>query len=157
MRKLLLALALLAAPLPALAQAPAGADAGAAFMAKNKATPGVITLPDGLQYKVLAKGPANGGSPTPADLIAVDYEGKLIDGATFDQSDEDGPAVLALGALIPAWVEVIQMMHPGDQWMIWSPPALAYGAEASGPIPANRFQLMPQPGASAAIRCSALR
>src|SRR5262249_50067559 len=74
MRNLLLALALLAAPLPALAQTSA-ADAGAAFLAKNKTAPGVVTLPDGLQYKVLANGPAGGGSPTVQNLIAVDYEG----------------------------------------------------------------------------------
>jgi peptidylprolyl isomerase/FKBP-type peptidyl-prolyl cis-trans isomerase FklB len=143
----LLALALLgAAPAAALAQgappAPAAnaptAAQGQAFLAKNKTEPGVVTLPDGLQYKVMVAGDPKGGSPGKDDLVAVHYEGKLLDGTTFDASvDEDEPAIFQLGGLIPAWVEAMSLMHPGDQWEIWSPPELAYGDKEDEQIPAN--------------------
>jgi FKBP-type peptidyl-prolyl cis-trans isomerase len=121
---------------------------GPAFLAKNKTEPGVVTLPDGLQYKVMVPGDPKGGSPTKDDLVAVHYEGKLLDGTTFDASvDEDEPAIFQLAGLIPAWVEAISLMHPGDQWEIWAPPELAYGDKEDEQIPANsvlmfRIQLL---------------
>jgi FKBP-type peptidyl-prolyl cis-trans isomerase len=121
---------------------------GTAFLAKNKTEAGVITLPDGLQYRVVVPGDPKGGSPGKDDLVAVHYEGKLLDGTTFDASvDEDQPAIFQLGALIPAWSEAISLMHPGDQWEIWAPPSLAYGDKADKQIPANsvlmfRIQLL---------------
>jgi peptidylprolyl isomerase/FKBP-type peptidyl-prolyl cis-trans isomerase FklB len=111
---------------------------GEAFLAKNKADPAVVTLPDGVQYKVVTSGPATGASPRPADEVKVHYEGKLLDGTVFDSSFERGvPATFTLNGLIPAWVEVMQQMHPGDEWMIWVPASQGYGDEAKGPIPAN--------------------
>jgi FKBP-type peptidyl-prolyl cis-trans isomerase FklB len=127
-----------AEPPPAASAAPDGGAAGVAFLAKNKTATGVVTTATGLQYKILAKGPATGGSPTPDDLVAVNYEGKLLDGTVFDSTADRGvPAVFQLGGLVPAWVEAMQMMKPGDQWTLWAPPSLAYGERESGPIPAN--------------------
>ncbi len=111
---------------------------GEAFLAKNKTAPGVITLPSGLQYKVVTSGPAGGSSPKVRDEVKVHYEGKLLTGEVFDSSFERGaPATFPLRGLIEAWVEGIQLMKPGDEWIMWAPASLAYGDEDKGPIPAN--------------------
>jgi FKBP-type peptidyl-prolyl cis-trans isomerase len=111
---------------------------GEAFLAKNKDAESVVTLPSGVQYKVVTSGPATGGSPRPRDEVKVHYEGKLLNGTVFDSSFERGtPASFPLRGLIPAWVEVMQKMKPGDEWTIWAPPAEAYGDQDKGPIPAN--------------------
>ena len=125
---------------PAVAAATAAktlAD-GQAFLEKNKTEPGVVVLPSGVQYKIVASGPADGNSPRPRDEVKVHYEGKLLDGTVFDSSFERGaPATMALGRLIPAWIEVMQKMRPGDEWTIRSPASQAYGGQDRGPIPAN--------------------
>ena len=127
------------APAPTPAQGPAMTiDEGQAFLDKNKTAPGVVTLPSGLQYKVLKSGAKTGASPSPRDRIKVHYEGKLLNGTVFDSSIARGePADFPLRGLIPAWVEAVQLMHPGDEWIIWAPPALAYGDMDKGQIPAN--------------------
>lgn len=118
--------------------AAANLSAGEAFLAKNKTAPGVVTLADGLQYKVVTSGPPGGRSPKVRDEVKVHYEGKLLTGEVFDSSFERGaPATFPLRGLIPAWVEVIPMMKPGDEWILWAPAKLAYGDQDKGPIPAN--------------------
>ncbi len=139
--------ALIAAPLAQAQSAPAPTPAqgpamtiteGQAFLDKNKTAPGVVTLPSGLQYKILKSGPKTGPSPTPRDKIKVHYEGKLLNGTVFDSSIARGePADFPLRGLIPAWVEAVQLMHPGDEWIIWAPPSLAYGDADKGKIPPN--------------------
>ena len=105
----------------------------AAFLVENGKKPGVQTLPDGLQYKVLSAGPVTGFHPGKQDEVKVHYEGKLIDGKVFDSSYESGsPAVFVVGNLIPAWVEALQMMRPGDVWELYVPAALGYGDEGAG-------------------------
>src|ERR1700761_2917567 len=120
-------------------QAPAAADQSAAskaFLAKNAKAPGVVTLPDGLQYKIVSSGPATGLKPHLNDEVKVNYEGKLIDGTVFDSSYERGqPAAMELKGLVKAWQEAIVKMKPGDVWMLYVPPELGYGAEGQGPIP----------------------
>ena len=107
-----------------------------AFLAKNAKEPGVVTLPDGLQYKILHSGPATGNKPHAGDEVKVNYEGKLIDGTVFDSSYDRGqPAAMPLNGLVKAWQEIIPMMRPGDVWMLYVPPELGYGAEGQGPIP----------------------
>ena len=139
------ALALVWAALPPTASTaqtapatPPGASASpAAFLAANARQPGVQTLPSGLQYKVVQSGPA-GPSPKPGDVIKVHYEGALTTGAVFDSTFERGkPALMPLGNLVPAWMEILPRMRVGDEWIIYAPPELGYGAEAAGPIPAN--------------------
>ena len=116
-----------------------------AFLDRNKAEPGVKTTASGLQYKVVRAGAADGRKPQPGDEVKVHYEGTLLDGTAFDSSYQQGaPAVFEVGQLVEGWNEALQLMKPGDEWIVWIPPALGYGAEAKGPIPANsvlRFRL----------------
>jgi FKBP-type peptidyl-prolyl cis-trans isomerase FklB len=115
---------------------PMTADAAKAFLDKNAKEPGVVVTKSGLQYKIIRSGPATGLHPKPADEIKVNYEGKLTDGETFDSSYERGaPAVMTLRGLVPGWVEALQLMRPGDEWMIWLPAKLGYGDKSAGPIP----------------------
>ena len=114
-------------------EAKANADAGAAFLANNAKQPGVVTLPSGLQYKVIRSGPEGGAHPRPQDEVRVHYEGTLIDGTVFDSSYRDGnPVVFVLGNLVPGWVEGIALMKPGDEWYLYLPPKLGYGEEGAG-------------------------
>jgi FKBP-type peptidyl-prolyl cis-trans isomerase len=136
----------------------AALDAAASFMAANAKQPGVVTLPDGLQYKVVTLGPAGGPHPKPADEVKVHYEGKLVSGVVFDSSFQRGePVDFTLGNLIPAWIEALQRMRPGDEWTLYVPPALGYRDRTDvGPIPPNsvlifRIQLLgvlPHPAAN---------
>ena len=118
---------------------PVAADqskASKAFLEKNAKAPGVIVLPDGLQYKIVSSGPETGLKPHLRDEVKVNYEGKLLDGTVFDSSYERGqPAAMPLNGLVKAWQEALQKMRPGDVWMLYVPPELGYGAEGQGPIP----------------------
>jgi peptidylprolyl isomerase/FKBP-type peptidyl-prolyl cis-trans isomerase FklB len=116
----------------------AAATEGKAFLATNAKAPGVVSLPSGLQYKIVKSGPATGLKPGPEDEVKVHYEGKLISGQVFDSSYERGtPAALPLPALIPAWIEALQLMRPGDVWMLYVPPEQGYGDAGAGDIPPN--------------------
>jgi peptidylprolyl isomerase/FKBP-type peptidyl-prolyl cis-trans isomerase FklB len=117
---------------------PADTSANAAFLAKNAKEPGVITLPSGLQYKIVTSGPAGGDKPRPQDEVKVNYEGSLLSGEVFDSSFKRGePYVTQLSGIIDGWIEVLQLMRPGDEWIVWIPPQLGYGDQAGGPIPPN--------------------
>ena len=115
----------------------AQADAGAAFLAANAKKDGVVTTASGLQYKVLKSGA--GESPKAADRVKVHYHGTLIDGTVFDSSVQRGePAVFPVNAVIPGWVEALQLMKVGDKWQLFIPAGLAYGDRSPGPgIPPN--------------------
>jgi peptidylprolyl isomerase/FKBP-type peptidyl-prolyl cis-trans isomerase FklB len=103
------------------------------FMASNAKQPGVQTLPSGLQFKVVKSGPADGLRPQLGDEVKVNYEGKLIDGQVFDSSYERGvPAAMPLRGLIKGWQEALQLMRPGDEWILYVPPNLGYGEEGAG-------------------------
>jgi FKBP-type peptidyl-prolyl cis-trans isomerase len=113
-------------------------DPGVAYLAKNAKEKGVVTLPDGLQYKILQSGPATGLKPHEGDYVKINYEGKLITGEVFDSSFERGqPMASPLKNLVPAWMEAVPMMRPGDVWMIYVPAKLGYGEQGQGPIPPN--------------------
>lgn len=132
-----LAIPLIAASAQAQAPVAPAQAAPAAFLAANAKAPGVKVLPSGLQYKVVASGPA-GPSPKVGDIIKVHYEGKLANGTTFDSSFDRGrPALMPLDSLVPAWMEAIPQMRVGDEWVLYCPPELGYGAEGAGPIPPN--------------------
>lgn len=136
-----LIIAALAAALAACQAKPAADPAQAekaasAFLARNAKEPGVKVLPSGLQYKVVRSGPATGLKPRLGDEVKVHYEGKLLDGRVFDSSYERGqPAAMPLDGLIEAWREALPMMRPGDEWILYVPPKLAYGDEGAGEIP----------------------
>jgi len=146
-RSLLIAAALafaapaLAAPAPTPPDTPAGPD----FLAKNGAAKGVVTTPSGLEYFVVKSGPATGARPTAADTATFDYEVKLLNGTTIDSSYErHEPLTGQVGAFVPGFTEALELMRPGDEWIVWVPPQLGYGARDSGPIPGNsvlRFRL----------------
>ncbi len=114
-------------------------DEGAAFLAKNRTLPDIHSTPSGLQYRIVRSGPPGGLRPKPADEVKVHYEGRLLNGHVFDSSYERGaPAVMQLRGLIPAWVEALQMMRPGDEWQLYAPARLGYGEKgAGGEIPPN--------------------
>jgi hypothetical protein len=87
-------------------------------------------------------GPAGGAKPDPTDEVKVNYEGKLVDGTVFDSSYERGvPASFPLQGLVPAWKEALVMMRPGDEWTLYVPPELGYGAQDKGPIPGNSVMI----------------
>jgi FKBP-type peptidyl-prolyl cis-trans isomerase len=106
------------------------------FMAKIGKEAGVKVLPSGLAYKVVRSGAETGLKPGPKDEVKVHYEGKLEDGTIFDSSYERGqPAAMPLDRLIPAWQEALQLMRPGDEWLLYVPSNLGYGEEGAGQIP----------------------
>ena len=113
-------------------------SASKTFMAATAKEPGVKMLPSGVLYRVVSAGPADGPRPGPNDEVKVNYEGKLLSGKVFDSSFARGePANFPLTGLIPAWVEALQQMRPGDVWMLYVPPAQGYGDKDAGPIPPN--------------------
>jgi FKBP-type peptidyl-prolyl cis-trans isomerase FklB len=106
--------------------------AGDAFLAENKAKPGVVTLPDGLQYKVLTEG--TGPKPAATDSVVCNYRGTLIDGTEFDSSYKRGqPATFPVDHVIKGWTEAVQLMPVGSKWQLFVPAELAYGNRGAGP------------------------
>ena len=109
---------------------------GEAFLAENGKKEGVISLPSGLQYKVLQSG--SGASPKITDTVETNYRGTFIDGNEFDSSYKRGqPAVFPVNGVIAGWTEALQRMKVGDKWQIFVPPELAYGERGAGPIGPN--------------------
>src|SRR6266567_5893596 len=106
---------------------------GEKFLAENKTKPGVITLPSGLQYKVLAEG--EGESPKPGDVVKVNYRGTLIDGTEFDESYKRGePSTFTVTGVIKGWTEALELMKPGGKWQLFVPSDLAYGERGTGQL-----------------------
>jgi FKBP-type peptidyl-prolyl cis-trans isomerase FklB len=109
---------------------------GAAFLTTNKNNPGVITLPDGLQYRVITNG--TGAVPSSNDVVTVNYRGTLLDGTEFDSSYKRGqPAKFPVGRVIPGWTEALEKMPIGSKWKLFIPAELAYGAQSRPGIPPN--------------------
>jgi len=110
---------------------------GEAFLAENGKKPGVVTLPSGLQYKVIQDG--NGKMPKAASTVTANYSGKLLDGTEFDSSYKRGePATRPVTGFIKGWTEALQLMKEGSKWELYVPSSLAYGENgAGGVIPPN--------------------
>src|SRR5215468_11246520 len=111
---------------------------GDAFLALNKTKEGVVSLPSGLQYKILKAG--EGPKPTASDSVMCNYKGTLIDGKEFDSSYKRGqPATFPVGGVIKGWTEALQLMPVGSKWQLFIPPDLAYGERGTngGPIGPN--------------------
>ena len=110
-------------------------EKGRAFLAENGKKPGVISLPSGLQYKVLKQG--DGVVPQKTDKVKVHYEGRLIDGTVFDASSKHGtePATFRPDQVIKGWTEALTMMPVGSKWQLYIPQELGYGERAAGQIP----------------------
>jgi FKBP-type peptidyl-prolyl cis-trans isomerase len=114
-------------------EAEANLQESAAFLEANKTQEGVVTLPSGLQYKVLETG--TGPSPVPGDQVRVHYTGKLVNGTVFDSSIDRGePIVFGVDQVIPGWTEALLLMSPGARWMLYIPPYLAYGENGAGGV-----------------------
>ncbi len=122
----------------AMAEAANNKKAGEEFLVQNAQKEGVKSLPDGLQYQILAEG--QGESPDSNDLVTVNYEGKLIDGKVFDSSYRTGnPVTFPLNGVIKGWTEALSMMKTGAKWRIFVPSDLAYGERGfpNSPIKPN--------------------
>jgi FKBP-type peptidyl-prolyl cis-trans isomerase FklB len=104
---------------------------GEAFLAANKAKEGVVTLPSGLQYKILTAG--TGPRPAVTDKVECNYRGTLLQGTEFDSSYKRGKSVtFQLGEVIKGWSEALQLMPVGSKWQLFVPPDLAYGDHGVG-------------------------
>jgi len=104
---------------------------GEEFLAANKGKEGVVTLPSGLQYKILKEG--TGSKPSATDSVVCNYRGTLINGTEFDSSYKRGePATFAVGGVIKGWTEALQLMPVGSKWQLFVPSDLAYGQRGAG-------------------------
>lgn len=112
-------------------QGAAAKAAGEKFLAENKNQEGVVSLPSGLQYKILQAG--NGPKPKASDTVKCHYEGRLTNGRVFDSSIRRGePAEFPVNGVIAGWVEALQLMPVGSKWQLYIPSELAYGAQGAG-------------------------
>ena len=115
------------------AAAEANKKEGDAFLAANKTKEGVVTLPSGLQYKILTEG--TGPKPTAEDSVICNYRGTLINGTEFDSSTKHGqPIEIPVGRVIKGWSEALQLMPVGSKWQLFIPPDLAYGERGAGEV-----------------------
>jgi len=114
--------------------------AGDAFLANNKNKEGVVTLANGLQYKVVKAG--SGAKPTAESTVKVHYSGSLIDGTVFDSSIERGePVSFPVNGVIPGWTQALQLMQEGSKWNLYIPSDLAYGPGGNRNIGPNETLL----------------
>jgi FKBP-type peptidyl-prolyl cis-trans isomerase FklB len=119
-----------------LAAAEGNKKDGAAFLAANASKEGVVTLPSGLQYKVLVAG--TGSKPTATDSVVCNYRGTLLDGTEFDSSYKRGQtATFPVTGVIKGWTEALQLMPTGSKWQLFIPSDLAYGERGREPIEPN--------------------
>lgn len=111
----------------------ANKKAGEDFLAENAKKQGVVTLPDGLQYKVITEG--TGEKPQSTDRVTVRYEGRHINGDVFDSSYKRHPDTTTFGVtqVIKGWMEALQLMSTGSKWEVYIPYNLAYGEHGAGP------------------------
>ncbi len=106
-------------------------EEGETFLAENAKKEGVVTLPSGLQYKVIKEG--TGARPSANNSVKCHYEGRLVNGTKFDSSyDRNEPAVFGVTQVIPGWVEALQLMPAGAKWQLYIPYNLAYGENGAG-------------------------
>ncbi len=105
--------------------------AGEAFLAENQKKEGVVTLPSGLQYKILKAG--EGKKPALEDTVVCNYRGTLVNGVQFDSSYDRGqPMTFPVKGVIKGWTEALQLMPAGSKWQLFIPPQLAYGENGAG-------------------------
>ena len=105
------------------------------FLTRNARVHGVVTTASGLQYKVIAPGAPGAARPTDSDVALITYEGKLLNGTTFDKSQQ--PTPMPVAGVVPGFSEALKLMPKGSHYRVWMKPSLAYGDHANGPIPAS--------------------
>ena len=119
-----------------LAASETNKKAGAAFLAANATKPGVVTLPSGLQYKILTAG--TGPKPAADDRVVCNYRGMLLDNTEFDSSYKRGqPSTFPVTGVIKGWTEALQLMPVGSKWQLFIPADLAYGERGQATIEPN--------------------
>lgn len=107
---------------------------GEEFLKENAKKDSVVTLPSGVQYKILRAG--DGPTPNLSSTVKVDYEGKLIDGTVFDSSYKRGKSsTFKCSGVIKGWSEILQLMPVGSLWEVYIPQELAYGNQSASKIP----------------------
>ena len=105
-----------------------------AFLVTNKNNPGVISLPDGLQYKIITEG--DGAIPADSDTVSLNFRGTFVDGSEF-ASGKSTPVPVGRNA-IHGWDEALKLMKTGSKWQVFIPSELAYGQTGfAGHIPPN--------------------
>ncbi|XOV88853.1 MAG: FKBP-type peptidyl-prolyl cis-trans isomerase [Pseudomonadota bacterium] len=110
--------------------------AAQAFLAENAKKAGVKVTSSGLQYEIIEAG--IGETPTAASRVRVHYDGRLVDGSTFDSSRQRGqPAEFGLNQVIAGWTEGLQLVSKGGRIRLFIPPELGYGPGGTGGIPPN--------------------
>ncbi len=103
------------------------------FMAENEGKTGVVSLPSGVQYRIIEEG--EGSRPSLEDTVTVHYRGSKIDGREFDSSFRRGiPAVFQVNSVIEGWQEVLPLMREGAMWQVFLPPELAFGVRGDPPM-----------------------
>jgi FKBP-type peptidyl-prolyl cis-trans isomerase len=139
-------LAIAAPSVSAPAPVPPETAPGPDFLNRNGAAKGVVTTASGVQYFVVKSGPKTGPHPASHDTVTLDYEVRLLNGQVVDSSYANGEALTGqAGSFVPGFSEALSLMRPGDEWIVWVPPQLGYGASDAGPIPGNsvlRFRLV---------------
>lgn len=106
---------------------------GDAFLAENKKKEGVITLPSGLQYRVLNM--ETGKKPRMDQTVVINYRGMFLDNTEFDNTyKQGGPGTFSVNGVIKGWTEALQLMPVGSRWQLFVSPDLAYGERGSGQI-----------------------
>lgn len=115
---------------------------GEAFLKENAKKIGVVSLPSGIQYRVMKEG--TGKTPDMNDTVIVHYKGALLDGTEFDNSrTRNQPAEFVLGKnVLPGWNEALQKMKTGSRWLVVIPPNMAYGDKGPGGIVGPNAVLM---------------
>lgn len=103
---------------------------GDAFLARNKSKAGVVTLPSGLQYRILKEG--KGKRPADGDSVVCHYRGARIDGSEFDRSEDGKPVTFKVAGVIPGFREALKLMPLGSRWQLFIPSQLAYGERGAG-------------------------
>ena len=109
---------------------------GLEYLAANAAKPGVVTLPSGLQYRVLTRSTNSlGVTPNSSSLCHVHYRGTTIKGFEFDSSYKRGkPTKFRPSDVVRGWTEALLMMKEGDKWQLVIPAELAYGKRSMGEL-----------------------
>ena len=106
-------------------------ESGQAFLKSNGKKPGIVTLPSGLQYEIVA--PGDGPKPEATDKVKTHYRGTLIDGTEFDSSHQrNEPSVFPVNGVIAGWTEALQLMQVGAKWNLYVPSDLAYKEIGAG-------------------------
>lgn len=109
--------------------------ANAEWLAEKAKEEGVIALPRGIYYKVLAEGNNDGRHPSTRSIITAHYTGKTINGKKFDSSRGGAPLAMRLSDLIDGWIVAMQHMCIGDRWEVYIPAEMGYGKFSQPGIP----------------------